>query len=102
MKVIRGIRAFNDNIAGSVVTIGVFDGLHIGHRVIINRVVTEAKKSGRASVVITFYPHPRKALKPGHSIPSLISLRHRIKLIGELGVDRLLVIKFTESFLGFV
>ena len=98
MKTIYGLKHLKRLSKGSVVTIGVFDGLHIGHRTIIKKVVAEAKKSGLSSVLITFDPHPAKVLRPRHDTPSLISLKHRIRLIEELGIDSLLVIKFTGSF----
>lgn len=81
----------------SVVTIGVFDGVHIGHRAIIDKVVRRARAAGLKSVVVTFDPHPVKVLNPNHFVPSLISLKHRIELIGGLGVDQVLVMKFNKS-----
>jgi len=98
MRVIRGLKSIGSAIGGSVVTIGVFDGVHVGHREIIRKVVASARKAGLASVVITFDPHPAKILRPGCTVPSLISLKHRIRLIEELGADILLLIKFTGSF----
>jgi riboflavin kinase/FMN adenylyltransferase len=98
MRVIKGLRHLKQLPGGSVVTIGVFDGLHIGHREIIRKVVTAARKTKLTSVVITFDPHPMKVLKPRLKVPSLISLKHRIKLIETLGVDILAVVKFTRSF----
>ena len=82
---------------GSVVTIGVFDGMHIGHRKIIGDVVKRAKALGLASAAVTFDPHPLKVLSRGHAIPSLISLDHRIRLIKECGLDILVVLKFTKA-----
>jgi riboflavin kinase/FMN adenylyltransferase len=84
----------------SVVTIGVFDGVHLGHRKIITETVSTARDLGLKSIVITFEPHPMKVLKHGHSVPSLISLEHRIRLIKELGVDKIVVINFTKSVAG--
>ncbi|MDD5136321.1 MAG: bifunctional riboflavin kinase/FAD synthetase [Candidatus Omnitrophica bacterium] len=98
MKVINGLRHLRRQSKGSVVTIGVFDGVHAGHRKIIKEAVAAAKKTGLTSVVITFDPHPSRVLKPGYHAPSLISLRHREKLIEELGPEILLVAKFTKAF----
>jgi len=98
MKVIYGLHHLKRRPKRSVVTIGVFDGVHIGHREIITRVVSSARASGLASAVITFDPHPAKVLEPRAGTPSLISLEHRIRLIGSLGVDTLLVVKFTRPF----
>ena len=98
MEVINGLKALRGQVKGSVVTVGVFDGLHIGHRTIIRKVVAAARKAKLASVVITFDPHPAKVLKSAQKVPSLISLKHRIRLIEELGIDTLLVVKFTAPF----
>ena len=82
----------------TVVTIGIFDGVHKGHQVILRKVVEEAKKLRLKSVAVTFDPHPVKVLSPGAKIPFLISLEHRIKLIKSLGIDNCVVIKFTKKF----
>src|SRR3989338_3161092 len=85
------------SIKNSVVTIGVFDGVHIGHKAIIKKVAMRAKRIGAKSVVVTFDPHPLKVLRPRHFVPSLISLKHRVKLIKELGIDNVLVMKFSKK-----
>ena len=100
MKTIRGLRKLKRPIKGSIVTIGVFDGVHIGHRKVINKVVSAAKKLCLKSVVLTFDPHPLKVLHTSSGVPSLISLNHRIKLIKELGLDVLVILKFTKSIAG--
>jgi len=82
----------------TVVTIGIFDGVHKGHQVILQKVREQAKKLCLKSVAVTFDPHPVKVLSPGTKIPFLISLEHRIKLIKGLGIDDCVVIKFTKEF----
>ena len=82
----------------TVVTIGIFDGVHKGHQAILKKAVKEAKKSRLKSVVITFDPHPVKVLNPGAKIPLLISLEHRIKLIKGAGIDDYRILKFTKAF----
>lgn len=82
----------------SVVTIGIFDGVHEGHQAILKKVIQEARKSRLRSVVITFDPHPVKVLSPSAEIPFLMSLEHRIRLIKKMGVDDCLVMKFTKEF----
>ncbi len=94
----HGLRHMKQLSGGSVVTIGVFDGVHIGHRKVINTAVSSAKKSGIRSVVITFDPHPKKVLAASAAVPSLISLKHRTRLIEELGADVLVIVKFTKAF----
>ena len=96
MKIFRGINSIR-RANGSVATIGVFDGVHRGHRAVIKKVVDRARALGTKSVVVTFDPHPSKVLRRGLGAPSLISLEHRIKLIEELGVDILVVLAFTDE-----
>ena len=98
MRIIRGLKHPKLPASGSCVAIGVFDGVHIGHQKIIKAVVRAAKEKGLASIVLTFDPHPSKILRPDSKTPSLISLDHRIKLIEKLGVDILIVLKFTKAF----
>lgn len=98
MRVIHGLRGFKKFANATVLAIGVFDGLHIGHRKIIERVVREAKKRKIKSVVLTFDPHPAKILRPKpRRASSLISVNHRIKFIEKLGVDILVVMDFTPA-----
>src|SRR3972149_5251522 len=81
----------------AVVTWGVFDGVHIGHKKIIRQTVKWAKKLGISSVVVTFDNHPEKVLY-NRDIKPLLSLEERKKLIYACGVDRVVVIKFTKRF----
>jgi len=74
-----------------VVALGVFDGVHQGHRRIISAAVKKAKTTGGRSVVVTFCPHPQKE-------ESLYSLSHRLKIIESLGVEACIVIKFNRAF----
>lgn len=82
----------------TVVTIGVFDGVHKGHQQIINTVIKRAKEIKALSVVVTFDPHPSEILKPGHHPSLLTSTPLKLELIKELGVDIVLIIKFTKVF----
>ncbi|MDD5174151.1 MAG: bifunctional riboflavin kinase/FAD synthetase [Candidatus Omnitrophica bacterium] len=84
----------------SIVTIGVFDGVHIGHRAVIEKIVGRAKAAGVISIAVTFDPHPLKALGTGHLVPSLMSLKHRVNAIKDLGVDRVVVMKFDKRLAG--
>lgn len=97
MKVFRGLKDIKDNIRGSIATIGVFDGVHIGHGRIIKEAVRRSKALGLESVVVTFDPHPAKVLNPKAKVPSLASLDHRRTLIEELGIDYLVILKFTRA-----
>jgi riboflavin kinase / FMN adenylyltransferase len=97
MKVIRGLKHLKRPARGSCVAIGVFDGVHIGHRAVIRKAVGCGRKARLKSIVLTFDPHPAKVIGLRAAVPSLISLGHRIRLIEELGVDRLVVLNFTRA-----
>lgn len=74
-----------------VVAIGVFDGVHRGHRAILKEAVSQAKAINGTSIVLTFYPHPQKQ-------KSLYSLEHRIRLISEIGIDAVIILNFNKTF----
>lgn len=97
MKITYGLRRYRAPALGAVLAVGVFDGVHVGHREIIRRAVDRARVLNMKSVVLTFDPHPAKVLHPGNRPPSLMSLEHRIRIIGELGADNLAVMRFTRS-----
>ncbi|MBO0774915.1 MAG: bifunctional riboflavin kinase/FAD synthetase [Actinobacteria bacterium] len=82
----------------SVVTIGVFDGVHRGHQRIISRVVADAAGLGLPAVVVTFDPHPLEVVRPGSHPLLLCTLRRRVQLLGQLGVDAVCVLPFTKEF----
>lgn len=81
-----------------VLAIGVFDGLHLGHRFVIKKTVKQAKRIRGISIVMTFYPHPNHVLRPARYLPFLVSLKHRLKLIESLKVDVCIVVDFTKNF----
>lgn len=97
MKVIYGIGRLKLR-KPSCVAIGVFDGMHRGHNSIIEKTVAIAKKKHLLSVVITFYPHPDAFLHTKTYSPLLISLQHRLDLIGSFGVDVCVVVRFDARF----
>lgn len=85
--------------APSVVTVGSYDGVHMGHRKIIARLKESAREEGWRSVVVTFDPHPRKVVQDGEGVPGLLTLpEEKEQLLGELGIDILFVISFDEAF----
>ena len=85
--------------AGSVVTVGTFDGVHRAHAEIIREVVSRAKMREGRSVVVTFDPHPKQVVGPPPGPVELLStIGERVELIGMLGVDILLVLEFTYAF----
>ena len=97
MKVFNRINDVWD-CAGSVVTIGTFDGLHRGHQDIIKTLTTIAGAKGILATVITFEPHPRHILDKKNKLSLLMSLDKKESLLEELGVDVMLVIPFTKEF----
>ncbi|WP_026341790.1 bifunctional riboflavin kinase/FAD synthetase [Actinomadura atramentaria] len=80
----------------SVVTIGVFDGVHRGHQRIVRSAADEARRRGLKSVVITFDPHPDEVVRPGTHPPILASTARRIELLEGLGTDAVVVVPFTH------
>lgn len=84
--------------AGSVATIGVFDGVHRGHHALIDRTVSEARAAGLASLVFTFERHPLALLAPAHRPPTLTPVDRKLELIAERGPDFALALDFTKDF----
>ncbi|GAA3474812.1 bifunctional riboflavin kinase/FAD synthetase [Nonomuraea roseola] len=79
----------------SVVTVGVFDGVHRGHRQVVERAVAVARSLGLRCVAVTFEPHPAEVVRPGTQPPRLTTLRERTALLTGLGVDEVVVLPFT-------
>ena len=97
MKIFHGTE--NANIARpTVLTLGVFDGLHLGHQRIMTKVVDRAKAVGAVSTAITFDPHPRAVLHPESAPPLLQTLDQRLANLAVLGVDQTIVIRFDRDF----
>ena len=94
----RGLDGVPAGWGRSVVTVGVFDGVHRGHQQLIAAAVAEARARGLPSVLITFDPHPAEVVRPGSHPARLTSLRRRADLVAELGVDAFLVLPFTIEF----
>ncbi len=97
MKIFHGTD--NANIMRpTVLTLGVFDGLHLGHQRIMQTVVTRANAAGAAATAITFDPHPRAVLHPDSAPPLLQTLDQRLANLEVLGLDQAIVIKFDREF----
>jgi riboflavin kinase/FMN adenylyltransferase len=79
-------------------TIGTFDGVHLGHRAILDQVRTAAQSAGGESIVITFHPHPRSVLYPLEQIQILTPLRDKLELLAGAGIDHTIVVPFTPEF----
>ncbi len=79
-------------------TLGIFDGIHLGHQKIIRRVVEKAAQIGGTSCVVTFDPHPREVLNPDTAPDLLTSTKKKAQLIEQLGVDAMCLIRFSKDF----
>lgn len=80
------------------VTVGSFDGVHYGHRRLLDNLCQKAKSVGGESVVVTFSPHPRQVLPCGGNVRLLTTLAEKTLLLSEIGVDNLVVVDFTPEF----
>lgn len=86
------------NTSYHVCTVGYFDGVHLGHQKIIEKLVTDASKNKGKSILVSFWPHPRKVLYPNDHFDYIQSNEDKFKSIEKLGVDVVYLIEFTEEF----
>ncbi|MFY9587868.1 MAG: bifunctional riboflavin kinase/FAD synthetase [Actinomycetota bacterium] len=98
MKTIQGLGGVPPDVKPSVATVGVFDGVHVGHQMLIGRVVEEARNRAANAVVVTFDRHPLELLSPPDAPQLITTLRQRAEVFEELGVDVLLVLRFDDKF----
>ena len=87
-----------EQIKSSVITIGTFDGVHVGHQQIIHRLVDTARKNDLQALVLTFFPHPRMVIQNDANIKLINTIDEKAKQLEQLGVDHLVVKEFTKSF----
>ena len=97
MEVIEDIGQYNWE-GGACVTVGTFDGLHIGHRKIIKELVQNARSCGLRSVVITFDPHPRQVLAKGSVVRFVLTRKEKVDMMSTLDVDVLIIHPFSKEF----
>lgn len=97
MKIIRNAAGIK-GISCSIVTLGNFDGIHIGHQRLLGRLAKRAKAQGCPSVVYTFEPHPLKVVAPHKSPLLIVDITDKEAIIGSLGVDYLVFARFTQEF----
>jgi len=81
----------------TVLTIGVFDGVHEGHRYLIEKLLHRAQERDLLSAVVTFHPHPQSVIDPENQLPYLMSLDDRVEEIRHLGVDLIALLSFTPE-----
>src|SRR4029078_1179180 len=84
-------------LAGAVVAVGNFDGVHRGHRVVIGAALRRARALGRKAAALTFTPHPRLFLRPQDALFQLSSERNKLRLLAATGLDGAIVMKFDAA-----
>lgn len=97
MEIVQSIPKY-DKSRASVVTIGTFDGVHVGHRKILDRVIRDGQKNGLYATVLTFFPHPRMVLQQDGGLKLLNTLDEKIAILEETGLDCLVIHPFTKKF----
>jgi riboflavin kinase/FMN adenylyltransferase len=98
LKIYHDIELFQQ-VPNPVVTVGTFDGVHIGHQQIFHIMAEEAKKIGGETIVVTFYPHPRLVIHPDSKNLKFITTQERkYEIISRSGIDHLVIIPFTRDF----
>ncbi len=97
MKTIHGIENFPAS-EGSIVTIGTFDGVHLGHQQILKKLIDTSQQSKLKSVLLTFFPHPRMVLQPGISMRLIQTIEERERALTKTGLDYLVIHPFSEKF----
>lgn len=97
MKLIRGLQGLRQNTRGCAVTIGAFDGIHLGHQALIARAREQAARRSALGLMLTFEPTPREYFAPESPPARLTSLRERWRVLDRLGLDRLWLLRFDEQ-----
>lgn len=97
MKIYNNLSEYNSS-QKTFVTIGTFDGVHIGHQKVLKRLVKNAHKKNATSLLLTFFPHPRMVLQKDLDIKLINTIDERIMLLEKLGLDALVIQPFTEEF----
>jgi len=97
LKIIQTISNFN-SLEKTVVTIGTFDGIHIGHQKILKDLIETAKKENKKSVLLTFFPHPRMVLQKEVTIQLLNTIEEKSSLLEKMGLDYLIIHPFSKEF----
>ncbi|NBU25187.1 MAG: bifunctional riboflavin kinase/FAD synthetase [Gammaproteobacteria bacterium] len=100
MDIVRGVRNLASRHLGGVVAIGSFDGLHLGHRALIDATREQAARAGRPALMLSFEPLPREFLTPGDPPARLTNLRERVRLLEGSGLDALVLLRFDARLRG--
>lgn len=97
MKIFHSIKSFKA-AKPTIVTIGTFDGVHLGHKKILDQIISSAQDLNCESLVLTFFPHPRIVLQEGSEMKQLNTLEEKTKLLADLGIDNLIIHPFDKEF----
>lgn len=89
------------DVPGTVVTVGTFDGVHLGHRDVLARLTARARETGRRSLLVTFEPHPLEVVNPAAAPPLLTPGREKVEALADCGVDYVGVLPFTPTLAGY-
>jgi riboflavin kinase/FMN adenylyltransferase len=98
MKIIKNIDKIHEPFKNAVITIGNFDGVHIGHQALFHEVIETAENMGGVSIAMTFEPHPIRVLKQNGHPPLITLYEQKVELIGRTHIDILICIPFTREF----
>lgn len=97
MKILKNLSDYASN-SKSFITIGTFDGVHIGHQKVLQKLVQSANKKNAKSVLLTFFPHPRMVLQKDVNIKLINTIEERTQLLKKTGIDTLVIYEFTKEF----
>ncbi|MEO8030984.1 MAG: bifunctional riboflavin kinase/FAD synthetase [Gemmatimonadota bacterium] len=95
------MRLLPDWSAGTTVTVGTFDGVHLGHHAVLVEIVARARQAGRRSVLVTFEPHPLEIVNPQAAPPMLTSPEERREVLAETGLDYVVFLRFDRELAGY-
>jgi riboflavin kinase/FMN adenylyltransferase len=96
MLMVEGFDELPADLPPSILTVGVFDGIHVGHQEILNQIVSRAKATSSTAGLLTFSPHPRKIIASGDAPPSLQTTEQKTEMLSNVGIDLLISIPFTR------
>jgi len=97
LKIFNAIQEFSSP-AGTIVTLGTFDGVHKGHKSLLDKLISNGKALGCETVVLTFFPHPRMVLQPDADVKLLNTMDEKAALLEDFGIDNLIIHPFSHEF----
>lgn len=97
MKIFHSIEAFSTS-SKTIVTLGTFDGVHLGHKKILEKVIHSSQELNAESIVLTFFPHPRSILQSSEEMKQLNTMDEKITLLKNIGIDNLIIHPFNKEF----